>query len=311
MQLSIIIPAFNEFPHIKTTVDEVVNTLKGIPSVKQYEIIVVDDHSFDGTYKTVQSLKNQNIKCIRLSKRSGSHVAIRAGLARAQGEAALFLSADGQDNPEAIPEMLSSWQQGHHIVWALRKSHKGLFFQELCANLFYGLLRLLTPETARHIDLSKADFCLLDKKALKAFNACHEHKTSVLGLIVNLGFKQGFVLYNRRKRRAGNSKWTFIRRLNIAKDWILAFSGVPLKIITGVGFCITVLGFVCALWMFVYALRGYPPQGWASTTTIFLVIGGIQMMMLGVIGEYLWQNLEETRGRPLYFIEKSTTDSSH
>ncbi len=157
-----------------------------------------------------------------------------------------------------------------------------------------------------HINLAHADFYLLSRKVANAINQCKEQNTSLFGLIVWLGFKQDFVEYERRERISGKSKWNFKSRTKLAKDWIIAFSALPLKLITYVGIIAAVIGFGYALFILVYTLLGYAKPGWAENAILILLSGGILMIMLGIIGEYLYRTLDESRNRPLYFIEDET-----
>ncbi len=304
--LSVIIPAFNESDNIKSTIKETQDTIEKKCLSKEFEIIIIDDHSEDNTFDIVESFNDTRIICIRLSRQSGSHIAVRAGIAHAKGDGVLCISADGQDDPNVLEEMLKKWQAGAHIVWALRKSRKEAFFIKWPALIFYKTLELLTNTNKSEIDLSRADFYLLDKKVVDAINHCPERNTSLFGLSNWLGFRQDYVEFERRKRKFGKSKWDFRKRLHLAKDWIIAFSGLPLKLMTIVGILVSIIGFFYAIDRIISAIRGNTVPGWASIMVVILILGGFQMTMFGIVGEYLWRNLEESRRRPLYFIEKST-----
>lgn len=306
MFLSIIIPAYNESENIKATLQELKTALSNLVLIDDYKIIVVDDHSDDGTYDCVLAMQEARVQCLRLSRRSGSHVALRAGLSSAQGDAALCMAADGQDDPRVFSLMLEKWVQGVHVVWALRRVRRESFWVQAFAGLFYWTLNKLNGSPSSTIDLSRADFFLLDRNVTRAIMDCQERNTSLFGLMAWLGFKQDAVIYDRRERRKGISGWNFRTRFRLAVDWIVAFSGVPLKLMTVIGILVAAAGFLYALFIIIHAFVGHPVEGWASTMVVILVLGGLQMMMLGVIGEYLWRNLDETRKRPLYFIERQT-----
>jgi len=305
--LSVIIPAFNESNNLKNTIEEIKKLIENKDLSKEYEIVVVDDHSDDNTYHIVESFKDNRIKCVRLSRRSGSHIALRAGIAKAKGDAVLCISADGQDDPNILGEMIKKWSAGTHIVWALCKRRREPFFIKWCALFFYKMLERLTDLNKAQIDLSRVNFYLLDKKVVEAINQCPERNTSLFGLISWLGFKQDYVEFERRERKFGKSKWNFRSRFHLAKDWIVAFSGLPLKLMSVVGIVVSLVGFLYAFFIIAYAILGNPVQGWASTMVVILILGGLFMLMLGIIGEYVWRNLDESRRRPLYFIEKSTS----
>lgn len=308
--VSVVIPAFNESDNIRNTIEEIKDLIEKKNLSEEYEIVVIDDHSTDNTFNIVKSFNDTKIKCIRLSRRSGSHVALRAGIAMAKGKAVLCISADGQDDPNALEKILTKWREGAQIVWALRKRRKESLLMKWFALIFYMTLEFLTNRKKSQIDLSRADFYFLDKKVVDAINLCPERNTSLLGLINWLGFKQDYVEFKRRERKSGKSKWDFRARYRLARDWIIAFSGLPLKLMTIAGIFFSLIGFLYAMFIIVYAIVGNPVQGWASTIVLILVLGGLYMLMLGIIGEYLWRNLDESRRRPLYFIEKSTLKES-
>lgn len=307
--LSIVIPAYNEQDNIKITIEEISDIVSTISEIKKFQFVVVDDHSSDNTYDIVSQIKDPRIVCLRLSRQSGSFTALRAGIAEAKGEVILCISADGQDDPSCLRYMVEKWRNGANVVWALRKNRDNEpFHVRIPAQLFYRLLKWLVGHKDTVIDLSRADFCLLDRRIIDAVNVCSEKNTSLFGLIAWLGFSQGFVEYERRERRYGRSKWNFRSRLDFAKDWIVAFSGLPLKLMSIVGFFVASIGFLYALFIIFGALFvGTPIKGWPSNMVVILVLGGLQMVMLGTVGEYLWRNLDESRKRPLYFIEDITS----
>ncbi len=307
MKLSVVIPAYNEADNISTAIKEIKASITDISLIQEWEIIVVDDCSSDGTFDIVQALPDSQIHCVRLSRRSGSHIALRAGLSHALGDAVLCMAADCQDDPGVLKEMLKKWQEGSHTIWGIcRQRQEEPLSYRLMALSFYFLLKLLTDKSLHQIDISSANFFLLDKKVVRSLLECHERNTSLFGLISWVGFQQGFVEYNRRLRAQGNSKWSFRTRMRLAMDWIAGFSGLPLRLISLLGLVIALIGFIYAGFIIINAYTGNPPPGWSETIILILVLSGFQMMITGIIGEYLWRNLDETRKRPLYFIEKQT-----
>ena len=305
MLLSVVIPAYNESENIIGIIRELYNSISTIPGFSRYQIIVVDDHSSDSLYKIVQSIDFvDNITCLRLSRRSGSHTAIRAGIKIATGDMVLCIAADGQDDPKVLSKMTEKIQSGCNIIWAVRKAREESFVYKMVTLTFYKLLRWASNTDAPQNIVSNADFFLFDKQIRDAVNACEERNTSLFGLLLWMGFNQDFVEYERRERRGGKSKWNFRSRIRLAKDWIMAFSGLPLKIMSLMGITFAAVGFLYAVFIMAYSLLGYTTPGWAETIIIILILSGLQMTMLGIMGEYLWRNLDETRKRPLYFIEK-------
>ena len=309
MNLSVVIPAYNEANNIKATVEELLKVIGRISDIGDVKVVVVDDHSSDNTYDMVRNMKDPRVMCLRLSRRSGSHAALRAGFIESNGDFVMCLSADGQDDPNCLNQMLLKLYSGCNIVWALRKNrNKESLILRLFAETFYKILFRLIGSNQSGIDLSRADFYILDRPVLEAIKSCAERNTSLFGLISWLGFKQEFVEYERRERNTGLSKWSFRSRLRLAKDWIIAFSGLPLKLMAIVGFIIAFIGFSYAIFLIINSFLKNPIAGWSSIMVVVLVLGGIQMIMLGIAGEYLWRNLDESRKRPHYFIEKSTRD---
>jgi dolichol-phosphate mannosyltransferase len=237
-------------------------------------------------------------------------VAIRAGLKAAKGDMVLCVSADGQEDPTVLTEMIDKINKGADTVWGVRTARNESFFVKQFGLLFYRLLKYFV-QNSNNIDLANADFYLLNRKVVDAINLCKERNTSLFGLIVWIGFKQDQVYYERKERINGKSKWSFRSRLRLATDWILAFSGIPLKLITYFGVLFALIGFIYALIIIVLFLRGHTTPGWAETIILILLLGGIQMTMIGVVGEYLWRTLDETRDRPLYFIEEETQSENN
>jgi len=306
-KISAVIPAYNESRAIGTTLKELEEVLTSC-SGGDYEIVVVDDHSSDDTFGAVKRFGSARVRCVRLNRRWGSHVALRAGLREARADAVLCVSADGQDDPRAFGDMLAKARDGADIVWALRLDRDDEpWFIRKPSQLFYRALFGLLNGRRGGIDMSRATFFLLRRKVVDAVNECPERNTSLFGLLAWLGFRQDYVEYHRRPRISGASKWTMGSRVRLAKDWVIAFSGLPLKAASAIGAVISLAG-VCyaAVIIFNKLCFNNTPEGWASIIVVILVSSGIQLIILGVIGDYLWHNLDESRRRPLYFIESRT-----
>jgi len=314
-ELSIVIPVFNE----EAVIPALVERLRGFtdrlaPLVT--EIIIVDDHSSDRSPELLRELNQRDprFRHCRLAKNSGSHVAILAGLAQARGKASVFLAADLQDPPELILQMLELWRSGHHIVWAVREEREGVSKVDVfVSNAFYHLLNLLGEV---NLPPRGSDFALLDRKVIDALLQSAGSHPSIGGEIARLGFSQAHITYTKGKRIAGTTKWTFERKLKAFADAFVSFSYAPLRVMSYLGMLCSLFGFAYALLVVVLWLRNSAPvQGWSSLIVVALVLGGIQMMMLGVLGEYLWRTLEAARRRPVYFLEGTSeadsTDETH
>lgn len=298
-RLSVIIPAYNEADNIVPVVQSAAEVITKTDFGDNFEIIVVDDHSDDATFERVATIHDGRVRCIRLSRRSGSHVAIRAGLLESTGDAALFSAADGQDDLNVLRSMIDQWHNGYKVVWACREKRdlEPLWYR-FTAGLFYKLLVIVCNSSSQgKVYMTNGDFFLLDRLVIDALNKCHENQTSILGLIVWFGFPQASVSYVRKSRMSGQSKWNLKRRLSLARDWVMAFSGFPVRVIFFIGFMITFLSLLDAVWALGHSEK-------IPLTMAMFFLGGVQLMAIGVIGEYTWSALRESRHRPLYFVEK-------
>jgi polyisoprenyl-phosphate glycosyltransferase len=309
-ELSIVIPVYNEEAVLLALRERLCSFVKRL-SPLEIEVILVDDHSSDRSPEILRQFceENPTFRFARLAKNCGSHVAVLAGLARARGECAVFLAADLQDPPELILQMMDLWRQGHHVVWAVREQREGVSGIDLfLANTFYRLLNFLGEV---NVPPRGSDFALLDRKAVDALLKSAGSDVSLGGEIARLGFSSQQITYTKGRRAAGVSKWTLKKKLKAVADAFVSFSYAPLRAMSYLGIVCSMLGFAYALLVIVVRLRTQTPvQGWASLIVVVLVLGGLQMMMLGILGEYLWRTLEAARHRPIYFVEEASDLSS-
>lgn len=303
--LSIVIPVFNEEAVFAALVERLRAFVARLAPLAA-EIILVDDHSTDRSPELLRGIcrSDATFRYARLAKNSGSHVAILAGLGLARGECAVFLAADLQDPPELILQMLELWRAGHHVVWAVREERVGVSKIDLfLSNTFYRLLNLLGEV---NLPPRGSDFALLDRKAIDALLKSAGSHPSLGGEIARLGFSSAQVTYTKERRAAGSSKWTLKKKLTAFADAFVSFSYAPLRAMSYLGMLFSFLGFCYALFVVVMrTMTRTPVQGWSSLIVVVLVLGGVQMMMLGVLGEYLWRTLEAARQRPIYFLEET------
>lgn len=305
-ELSIVIPVFNEEVVIAALIERLRSFVARLTPLVT-EIILVDDHSTDRSPELLKEVCSQDsqFRYARLARNSGSHIATLAGLARARGQCAVFLAADLQDPPELILQMLDLWRAGHHIVWAVREERQGVSKLDIfLANTTYRLLNLLGE-----VDLPPrgSDFALLDRKAINALLQSVGSDPSIGGEVARLGFSSAQIAYTKEKRAAGGSKWTLKRKLKAFADAFVSFSYAPLRAMSFLGMMFSLLGFAYAILVIVLRLMTRTPvQGWSSLIVVVLVMGGVQMVMLGVLGEYLWRTLEAARHRPTYFFEDTS-----
>lgn len=304
--LTVVIPVYNEQQSIASLVsrlNDFVNSLKS-----SVEVLLVDDHSTDESGSLLRNACRDypNYRYLRLSQNCGSHAAILAGLEHATGDCAVFLASDLQDPPELIPKMLQQWQQGSHVVWAVRERREGISIREkLFAQVFYFLMNRLS-EVA--LPPTGADFALLDRRVVTALLASSGADPSLGADIASLGFRQTEITYVKAAREFGKSSWTLRKRLKAFADAFVGHSFAPIRFMSYVGMAMSSLGLTYAV--VIIALRmlaSTPVEGWASLMVATLVLGGTQMMMLGVLGEYLTRTLRESRRRPRYFIEDAST----
>ncbi len=308
--LSIVVPVYNE----EAVLPALIGRLRGFVerlAPLDVEIILVDDHSTDRSPELLKEIcrGDARFRYARLAKNGGSHVAVLAGLAQTRGECSVFLAADLQDPPELILQMLDLWRAGHHIVWAVREEREGVSKIDLfLSNLFYRLLNLLGEV---NLPPRGSDFALLDRKAVGALLESAGSDPSIGGEIARLGFSSAQISYTKEKRAAGESKWTLKKKLTAFADAFVSFSYAPLRAMSYLGMLFSLLGFLYAIVVVAVRLTTRTPvQGWSSLIVVVLVLGGVQMMMLGVLGEYLWRTLEAARQRPTYFLEETSEDAA-
>jgi len=304
-KLSLVVAAYNEEENLPGLYERIVRMDWRTLDV-EIELIFVDDHSRDHTPQVLRDLaaRDERVKWLRFSRNFGSHKAFTAGLEHATGDAAVILAADLQDPPETVPQLLEQWRAGSKVVWAVRGEREGeTFATRLLSRFYYWLMRRYAvadmPETG-------ADFLLMDRVVLDALRAAPERNTSLLALVQWMGFAQAQITYVKAARQAGVSKWTFSRRLKLAVDSFVSFSYAPIRMMSGFGFLFAALGFLYAVFLVVRRIAyGAPAEGWTSLICVVLVVSGVQLIMLGVLGEYLWRTFDESRRRPRYIIESS------
>jgi dolichol-phosphate mannosyltransferase len=302
--LSVVVAAYNEEGNIPLLYERVTRLDWESLGVAP-ELIFVDDHSSDRTPQILRELaaRDPRVKILRFSKNFGSHKAFTAGLEHASGEAAVILAADLQDPPETIPALMEKWRNGAKVVWAVRAARHGESSgTKLFSRMYWALMR-------RYAEVQPpregADYLLVDRQILDILKTSAEKHTSLLALIQWMGFDQDFITYEKEARHSGRSKWTLRKKLKLAVDSFVSFSYAPVRLMSSVGFIFALTGFFYAIFVAVRAyFFGSPVQGWPALMCVVLIVSGVQLVMLGILGEYLWRTFDETRGRPRYIIEK-------
>jgi glycosyltransferase involved in cell wall biosynthesis len=293
--LSIVTPALNEALNLEALYERLVRFFERVGG--DWEWIVVDDHSRDETFGVIEQLAlvDSRVRGLRLSRNSGSHVAITCGLHHAQGDAAVVMAADLQDPPETIEAMIAAWRAGAQIVWAARRSPPSAL-----ASIYYAVMRRFVGMT--EMPAHGADFFLADRVVLEAFRQFPERNVSVLGLITWLGFRQASVEYDKQPRAAGQSGWTLARKKRLLADSITAFSDLPIRLCGYAGALLMVLGLLVGV-VAVVILNSI-----GAVLLFFLAamfgLTGIQLLALAIVGAYVWRGLDESRRRPHYLIER-------
>lgn len=308
--ISLVIPLYNEEENIAALYDRL--TKSSVSWNDCYEVLFVDDGSYDNTIELVNDIcqKDNQIKCIKLSRNFGHQAAISAGIKHAKGDAVIILDGDLQDPPEELYRFLEKWREGYHVVYAIRTNRKENLFKRAAYKLFYRLLRLISNI---EIPLDSGDFCVMDKRVVKVLNTeMVEHSRFVRGLRAYAGFKQIGVTYERSERAAGEVKYTFKKLLKLAIDGLLDFSTFPLRISTYLGFMIALPSFFVGLFFIIHRLFNFKVFGYEASDTPGLAslavgvffLGGMIMVMLGLIGEYIGRIYFEVKKRPFYIIEE-------
>ncbi len=299
--LSVIVPCYNEEEVIEHTDERLHRALGEI--TEQFEIIYVDDGSKDRTAELLRQIQSQSshAKVLRLSRNFGHQIAVTAGVEYARGEAVVLIDADLQDPPEVIADMVAKWREGYHVVYGTRAERPGeTKFKLWTAKAFYRLINRLSEVP---IPLDTGDFRLMDRSVVNALNRMGEKHRLLRAMTSWVGFRQASVPYSRAERFAGTSKYPLRKMLGLAVDGIVSFSAVPLKVVTTFGLIFSALSMLGILYALVMRLlTDFWVPGWTLIFITLLLIGGLQFIFLGVMGEYIGRIYSEAKNRPLFLI---------
>lgn len=301
VELSVVAPMYNEAENLDYFFERVTGVLKKLGL--SFEIVCVNDGSRDGTFAGLLAHREKNpaIKVVDLSRNFGKDIALTAGIDHARGAAVVPIDSDLQDPPELIEELVKKWREGFEVVYATRRSRQGeSVFKRATAALFYKLFDSVSDVK---MPRNTGDFRLMDRKAVDALMRLPERNRFMKGLFAWVGFKQTAVMYDREKRHAGTTKWNYWKLWNFALDGITGFSSIPLRVWTYAGVFISSVAFLYALFLIVRIfMYGKDLPGYGSTMVVILFLGGIQLITLGVLGEYMARIYNEVKGRPLYLV---------
>ena len=302
--LSMVVPAHDEEETLEELVRRLTAALDAIPGIT-WEAILVDDGSKDATYPLMVTLagRDPRIKIVQLSRNFGHQVALSAGVELASGDAVVLMDADLQHPPELIADFVARWREGNEIVYGVMQERPEGWFKRVTARMFYGLLRRMTK-----IDMPVAagDFRLVDRTAVDAFVSMRERDRYVRGMFAWLGFKQVGVNYVPPPRYAGRSKYTVRRMARLAFDGIFSFSIYPLRVVLALGLVVSLASFVVGIATLISKLAGaYVVPGYVTLVVVITFLSGIQLVVLGGIGEYIGRIYEEVKRRPLYVVRRT------
>ena len=310
--ITYIFPIYNESGNIDLLYQTMQQLLQQKATDYDFELVFINDGSRDDSLQKLYALQQQDnrIAVINFARNFGHQLAVTAGLDYAHGDAVIIMDSDMQDPPSVSFELIEKWQQGFDVVYAQRRTRQDSLFKKMSASVFYWVLWKVAEIT---IPRNTGDFRLVDRKVVDTLKQFREHNRFLRGMVSYVGFRQAAVMFDRDKRHAGVTGYPLKKMLKFASDGILGFSWAPLKLIGRVGYMFSALSFLGI----VYAIARkvlYPSQvvsGWTFTTIVILMIGGIQMIMIGVLGSYIGRIYSEVQGRPLYIIEsvRGTTKS--
>ncbi len=303
-ELTVVVPAFNEESNVAVMHERLKAALADL--VDGLEIIFVDDGSSDATWRCIEDLAAAD-SCVcglRFARNFGHQAALTAGVDAARGRGVVIIDGDLQDPPEVIPEMVERWREGFEVVYGQREEREGeSWFKLATAALFYRILRGITHV---EIPVDTGDFRLMGERAVIAFRALPERNRFIRGLVSWIGFPQTAVRYKRQARQAGETKFPIRKMLRFALDGITSFSFFPLRIATWTGFAVSLFAFLYILVVLILKAVGVSWLGYTSLMASILFLGGVQLLMIGIMGEYLARIFDEVKRRPLYLIGERT-----
>jgi len=302
-RISLVVPVYNEADGIAQFQQRAAAALAALPGCV-CEIIYVDDGSRDGSYAIMRRFVDEDsrVKVIKLSRNFGHQIAITAGLDFATGDAIVFIDADLQDPPERISDLVAKWREGFDVVYARRAVRKGETpFKLMTAAAFY---RVLGAFSKIDIPPDVGDFRLISARVAEHLRAMREKDRFIRGLVSWVGFRQTFILYERDKRFAGTTKYPLTKMIKFAWDGLTSFSSAPLRLATWMGYAASAMAFLYLITVLIAALSGATVPGWATTIIAVLFLGGVQLICLGILGEYLGRVFNEVIPRPVYIVEE-------
>jgi dolichol-phosphate mannosyltransferase len=304
--ISVVVPLYNEASNVAPLLERIGAVVERLRAEYDYEIVLVNDGSTDATVAAArrEMERRRNIVFATLSRNFGHQLAATAGLELARGDAVVLMDGDLQDPPELIEAFVKKWRQGYDVVYAVRRARPGESrFKLLTARIFYRIIKRLTKVA---IPVDAGDFRLMSRRVVDALRRSPERNRFLRGMVSWVGFNQTAIAYDRDVRHAGRTKYPLTKMIRFAMDGIASFSDIPLRFASYFGFIVSAVAFIYAVYVIVSKVFNVRPlaytPGWASTIVAVLFLGGVQLMSLGILGEYLGRVYDEVKGRPLYLI---------
>lgn len=301
-KISIVVPVYYNSDTLELLYEDM--KAKILDKLGEYEIVFVDDGSGDDSWEIMNSLrkKDENIRCVKLSRNYGEHAALLAGLSACTGDCAVTKQADLQEDSSIILEMYESWKRGNKVVLAVRKERKENRLKVFFANMYYALVRKMVN---KDMPAGGCDCYLVDRKVIEVLERLDEKNSSLTLQVMWVGFKTDMIYFVRQDREVGKSRWTLSKKVKLVADSIFSFSYLPLRIMMGIGVVFNIAAAILLISVLVEKFTvGTPIQGWASIMCILLFGFGLLMLMLGIIGEYIWRVLDAARNRPIYIVDE-------
>lgn len=301
-KISIIIPVYYSADTLMLLYEDM--KAKILDKLGDYEIVMVDDGSGDNSWEVMNQIRDldENVRCVKLSRNFGEHPAILAGLTQCTGDCAVTKQADLQEDSELILDMYESWKAGNKVVLAVRKERDEGAVKKFFANLYYAIVRKTVDKSMPE---GGFDCYLLDRQVIKVIELLDEKNSALTLQVLWAGFKTDKIYFHRKDREIGQSRYTLAKKVKLAMDSMMSFSYFPIKFMSGVGATFAIISFIWIIEVLIERfVTGIPVQGWATLMCLILFSTGLILLMLGVLGEYLWRTLDASRNRPVFLVDE-------
>ncbi len=300
-RISIVIPVYYNADTLMLLYEDMKEKILG--TIGDYEIVMVDDGSGDDSWDVMNKIRDmdENVKLVKLSRNFGEHAAILAGLSSCTGDCAVTKQADLQEDSELIVRMYDKWKEGNKVVLAVRQERDEPALKKFFANMYYALVRkTIDPNMPK----GGCDCYLLDRQAIEVLMKLDERNSSLTLQVLWIGFKSDNVYFHRKDREVGESRWTLSKKVKLVVDSMMSFSYFPIKFMSSVGFVMAALAFLWIIEVIIeFFVVGTPVRGWSTLMILVLFSAGMILIMLGILGEYLWRTLDATRNRPVFIVD--------